>query len=226
MSGDLYKVFYPIGLPPFTIYDKSWIVTDPTINITESKAEITGDLTFWKYPTSKYKTMIEITIPRWYTYVGPATVTLTPEVGIMTAYAEPSSYTCKKKSDYFRDITLEVDVTKSVNKEPILPSYNTTSSTDHPAYIPKRTLTIQRAYREAGVNMTVNPLHTIIDDSAPKFVAWDDSELHDAMESYFSKYSLSPAWNVWSMLCGKYIDPTHPDGDTLGIMFDVGGRIG
>lgn len=228
VSGDLYKIFYLLYGPVYTVYDKSWIVTDPTINITESKAEITGLLKFWKNPTPTYKTMIQISIPRGHTYVGPATVTLTPDFDASSFLHDslvPAVFICNKKSGSFREINLELDVTKSVNKEPILPKYQTASSTHFPSYMPKRTLTIQRAYRDAGVYMKVNPEHTIIDDSTSSFVAWDDSELHDAMESYFSKYSLNPTWNLWSMLCGTYEDPSDPEvHDTLGIMFDVGGK--
>lgn len=215
VSGDTYKQAF-VGNLSYRVYDKSWIVLNPTVSMSNSQVEITGDVKYWKFNPA-FETALHIKIPRSLStgYVGPATVTLTPEVG------QPSTYTCKRKSDCFRAVTLEVDVAKSVNQEPILPKYNTDSHPLHPADIPPRALTVQKAYREAGICLTINPLRTIIDDTASEFISWSDAELHDAMESYFSKYATIARWDMWCMFCKNYDLST-----VIGVMFDYGARYG
>ena len=203
-------------------YRESWIVDLPKVTWLESKVELTGTVRFWKgsHPT----TDLQIIIPwRNLEAPGPAEVIFTENRSSTT------KYTCAKTSDCFRNLTLEVDVTKSVNIEPILPSYDTYAHSVHPTDLPGRVLTIEQAYRETGVCVSINPDHTIIDDSAPEFTAWSDAELHDAMETYFSQYHGTwPNWNLWCLLCGLYEEPddngnfkTNPL--VGGIMFDYRG---
>jgi hypothetical protein len=67
---------------------------------------------------------------------------------------------------------------------------------------------------EAGVDLTINPTHTVIDDTNNP--TWTVDELHDAMESYFSQYAGQwPKWHVWSLLASSYISS-----GVAGIMFD------
>ena len=199
-------------------YTKSWICINPTINISGSMAEITGDVYYWK-PNIYNPTTIHITILRSFTGdVGPAVVTLTPSIG------KPSSYTCERKSHCFRSLTVEVDILKQVHKAPIFPYYDVTSHPDHPADISPRQLSYTLALREAGVCVSIKPQNPqIIDDyDEPEFEKWDFSELHDAMENYFSKYNeISPKkWNLWCLQCGLLDDP---DESYIGAMFDLGG---
>ncbi|HEX8138516.1 MAG TPA: hypothetical protein VF544_13190 [Pyrinomonadaceae bacterium] len=53
------------------------------------------------------------------------------------------------------EVLMEVDVCQSVNpaagSAPLLPSYDTGTHPNRPADLPRRQLTIQEAYREAGV---------------------------------------------------------------------------
>ena len=57
---------------------------------------------------------------------------------------------------------------------------------DRPAGLPQRVLTMELVYQEAGIGVTINPDHSVIDDSA-QFNSWTAAELHDAMENYFQR---------------------------------------
>jgi len=221
VSGDIFQLFrihkpFPApGLPgrflSWRVYRESWIVDKPRVKWSKCQVEITGRVRYWKggHPD----TDVRIVIP-WGAFksIGPAEVTFT-EVGGST-----STYSCARKSRHFRDALLEVDVCQSVNAEPILPSYDTCAHNNRPSDLPCRTLTVQEAYREAGVDLSINPTHTVIDDSAPEFNTWSDAELHDAMEQHFSQYPGTwPKWHLWCLLAGRY-----DVSGVLGIMFDYG----
>ncbi|NIN69588.1 MAG: hypothetical protein GTO63_33880, partial [Anaerolineae bacterium] len=140
-----------------------------------------------------------------------------------------SSYSCDRKSSAFREVTLEVDVCQSVNTQPILPSYDTQAHSNRPSDLPQRTLTIEEAYDEAGIDVTINPTRSIIDDTALPDTNWLPSELHDAMETYFSRISGSwPKWHLWGLLAsGVFEDPVIgllPG--VAGIMFDAAAAYG
>jgi hypothetical protein len=218
ISGDFYNVFrfsWP-GFPTFTwrVYRESWIVDAPAVAWSRCQVEITGTVRYWKgtHPA----TTVHVRIP-WgtFTSAGPAEVTFTEAGG--TSF----SYSCPKKSDCFRSVNLEVDVAQSVNTAPLLPNYDTFAHATRPGGLTQRVLNIETAFREAGICVTLDPAHTVIDDSAPEFVSWSDSELHDAMETHFSLYSTSARWNLWGVMVGR-----HDNSGLAGIMFDYGTAYG
>jgi PAS domain-containing protein len=217
VSGDIYRVysFNLPGLPPrkWRVYQKSWIVDNPNAVWSKCQVKITGAIRFWK---ENIVPKLQVIIP-WGSFrpAGPADVQIQYSGGVV------ESYSCARKSDSFRDMTLEVDICNSVNAAPFLPSYDT-SSLPGPSQLPQRTLTVQEAYREAGVNVTIRPNNTIIDDSAAQFNTWSVSELHDAMETHFSQFGSSwPNWQMWGLLAGKF-----DSAGTLGIMFDAAAMYG
>src|SRR6185369_2374549 len=129
---------------------------------------------------------------------------------------------CTKKSDAFRSLNLEIDVCQSVNVEPVLPSYSTTGHSIKPAGVPERMLSIEEAYREAGVSVNIRPERTVIDDTNLAFETWSDAELHNAMETYFSQIAGPwPKWEMWGILAGSYEEPA-----VGGIMFDAAATFG
>jgi hypothetical protein len=222
ISGDIYRV-YRLHLPvrggrrrtvTWRVYRESWIVQSPTVTWAKGNAEITGTVHFWK--GGHAATTLRIGA-RW-TLRGM----VTPTDIIFTESGTESRYNCSRKSRHFRHVKLEVDVCASVNTEPILPVYDTHAHSNRPADVPRRTLTIESAYREAGIDLTIAPERTIIDDSAAAFTTWTPAELHDAMEQYFSKYpSTWPSWNMWCLLAG-----TYEDSGVGGIMFDAAAAYG
>jgi hypothetical protein len=202
ISGDLYDL-YRFGLPGFPsftwrVFRESWIVDAPTVTWSRCEVNIAGTMRFWQ--GSHPPTNIAVRIP-WgtLTAAGPAHVTLT-----QTGTAN-QTYTCVRKSDNFRDITLEVDVVQSASASLIVPSYDTHAHPTRPADLPQRVLTIEEAYREAGVGVTIRPGRSIINDSAPEFSSWSPAELHDAMETFFSQIGGTwPKWELWGLLAGSY----------------------
>ncbi|GAB4513174.1 MAG: hypothetical protein Kow0047_24750 [Anaerolineae bacterium] len=219
VSGDVYQV-YSFGVPgrrPLTwrVYRYSWIIDRPVVDRKKCEVVITGRVRYWKpgHPSTRAR----IVIPwRQLTQVGPAEVTLTTSTG------DSETFRCDRKSDCFRSMTLEVDVCQSVNSAPILPTYNTLAHNTRPADLPLRVLTFEEAYREAGIEVTIRPEHTIIDDSDPEFDRWSVSELHDAMETHFSQFAGRwPKWQMWGILAGRFQD--SPGFSTAGIMFDYSG---
>jgi hypothetical protein len=191
-------------------YLESWIVETPAITWRRCSVEITGAVTFWKgvHPATTVRVII-----KWgrFTGAGPAEVTFF-EGGV-----QKSAYTCQFKSRNFRDVQLEIDVCNSVNTVPLVPTYDTHAHNNRPADTPQRTLTIENSYAEAGIGLTIEPAHTVIDDSAVGFTSWSSAELHDAMETHFSQFPSGwPKWKMWGVLAGRH--------DTIGvggIMFDA-----
>lgn len=218
ISGDLYKLYQFAWFSRrfvWRVFRESWIVDEPSVKWSRCQVEIAGKVRFWKgvHPS----TNVYIRIP-WRTFspAGPAEVTFT-EAGGST-----SSYSCARKSDCFRDLTLEVDVCQSVNAAPILPSYDTHAHSTRPTDLPQRVLTIEEAYREAGIRVTIRPDRTIVDDSAAEHNTWSDEELHDSMEDHFSQWSGGwPKWQMWGLLAGA-----HDISGLAGIMFDYGTAYG
>jgi hypothetical protein len=214
VSGDFYqvnKINVPGSPPKVTrVYRESWIVNEPKVKKLNGKIEITGKVSFWKgiHPPNTLK--ITMAAPK--EGVTPACMATFTRAGGQTAV-----YNCTKKSDAFRTLNLEVDVCKSVNADPLLPSWDTSAHPIKPAALPQRVLTIEEAYREAGVVVNIRPKESIIDDSNPDFETWSDAELHNAMETFFSQVAGPwPKWEMWGLLAGTYED------DSIGgIMFDI-----
>ncbi len=219
VSGDFYRVFrfqWFGRVFRWQTYRESWIVDDPSVNWSNCQVEITGNVRFWS--GGHGDTTVSIVIP-WGSFraAGPATATFTEAGG-------SSTYSCARKSSAFRHVTLEVDVCQTVNADPILPAYDTHAHPNRPAGLPRRTLTIEESYDEAGIALSINPTRTIIDDTALDDTNWLPSELHDAMESYFSQIGGSwPKWHLWALLAsGVFEDPVHGiRTGVAGIMFDA-----
>ena len=219
VSGDLYDSYqYRLpGRPPIAwrVYRESWIVDRPNVVWSRCAVRITGAVRYWK--GTHPRTDIVLDIP-WgsFTAAGPATVSLSPVGGAGQAFS------CTRRSDCFREINLEVDVVSSVPPAPVLPAYDTHLHADRPAELPQRVLTIQEAYREAGIQLNVRADRTVIDDTAPEFARWSPAELHDAMETHFSQIAGTwPRWELWGLLAGEFDNPL-----VGGVMFDAAAAFG
>lgn len=219
ISGDFYqlnKITVP-GSPPVIsrVYRESWIVSSPQVARQADQVTITGLVTFWKgiHPP----TTLQISIRN------PATAVNTiADVSFISAGGQPALYNCTRRSDAFRELEMEIDVCASVNNAPILPNILTTDHPVRPGGMTQRTLTIEESYREAGVLVTIPPAHDVIDDSDPQFDAWSAAELHDVMESNFSKIGgVWPQWSMWGVLAGRFNEP-----GVGGIMFDAAAAFG
>lgn len=219
MSGDFYqlnKITVP-GSPPKVsrVYRESWIVNQPKIKKVGDKVEITGVVKYWKgiHPPINLKIVVASPEPG---------VTPSCLVSFRRSGGQEAVYNCTKKSDSFRSLNLEIDICQSVNTAPLLPSCNTGDHVIKPMGMGARVLTIEEAYREAGVKVTIRPKNSVIDDSDPKFGTWSAAELHNAMEKYFSQVSGPwPKWEMWGVLAGTYDEPS-----VGGVMFDAAAAFG
>ena len=214
VSGDTYRLLpRPWPLPPSRVYQESWIMEAPTVTWGLCRVEITGAVRWWSAPLQGTGT---ITITWDLGSIGPATVVLTDAGGAS------STFTCNRQSAFFRSLSLEIDVCASVNQPPLVPSYDTDAHALRPAGLPRRTLSIEESYREAGVDVTIDPTHTVIDDSAAGFASWSPAELHDAMEANFSRFGGPwPSWQMWGVMAGRFDNP-----GVGGIMYDAAAQFG
>lgn len=186
-------------------YFGSFIVDYPAIYTTATQVTIIGYAkTTWATSYNK----IQVTIPRNTIFQPPATAT----VQFMTASnVKGAKYSCAYDSGYFRTVQLEQDREQDVT--PFI-SYNTGSL---PSGGPARTLTVAKAYAEAGIGIQDTGMSNIINTSAAgPDTKWNNSELHLAMQNNFSRWRNDPQWKVWLFHANK-----HVNGPGLyGIMFD------
>jgi hypothetical protein len=218
VSADEYQVFsfaWPGGNRiGWRVYRESWIIDTPDVRWSRCQVVVSGRVRYWK--GGHATTAARITIPWSNGLIRAASVELTETGGTSR------SFSCRRTSDAFRDVSLEIDVCSSVNQAPLVPTYDTHSHATRPPDLPQRTLTIEETYREAGLAVTLDPTHTAIDDSAAGFSRWSPAELHDAMETHFSRYSSSwPSWQLWGLMAGTFDSPS-----VGGIMFDARSAFG
>lgn len=218
VSGDHFRrglVFVPGRPLRFSeTYVESWIVDNPVVRWQRCRAIITGDVRYYRgvHPA----TTVRIEVPWSWGAIGDAVVTFT------TAGVAGAPYTCGYVSDAFRSLELEVDYATSVDIAPDAPAYDTTWHANRPADTPARTLSIAEAFRETGVEVTMSGGRNQIDDSAAGFTSWSPAELHDAMETAYSRYgSTWPDWRMWGLQAGRFDNPS-----VGGIMFDAAAAYG
>ena len=217
VSGDVYQVFELTWMTPllsWRTYRYSWILDAPQVARADNELTISGPVRYWQgaHPA----TSVEIVVPQGKDAPGPAYVTLHIDG------EEPAVYMCEWQSEAFREVGLEMDVCSSVNTPPLLPSFDTHTHPLRPADVPRRVLTIEECYRDAGVKMTIDPEHTVVDDSAPEFSAWSAAELHDAMERHFCRQrGVWPQWHLWCLIASRF----EMNG-VGGIMFDAAADYG
>jgi hypothetical protein len=218
LSGDLYRIQllpFPALRSSFRVYVESWIVDNPVVRWSRCNVEISGSVRYWSgsHPATTIKVVIGWAFGSG---IGPAQVTFTAAGGT------PTTYNCAYKSKNFREVAMEIDVCSSVNAAPLLPLYDTHWHDNRPADTPHRTLTLESAYVETGIGVTIDPVHTVINDSAASFASWSAAELHDAMETHYSQFGGAwPAWKMWGLLAGLFDNP-----GVGGIMFDAAGAFG
>jgi hypothetical protein len=219
ISGDLYQLSQTNlpGQPPqiSRTYLESWIVDRPLVTSSPDGIDVVGAVRFWAAVHPATKMALRVTWPGSPPAVS-AEVTFTETGGTIRKFS------CRRSSENFRDVQLEIDVCASVNQAPLLPTYDTSWHDDRPAGLPRRVLTIESAYREAGVNVTISPQHSVINDNAPQFASWTPALLHDAMETHFSQFGGKwPSWQMWGLMAGIFEKPR-----VGGIMFDVKTQFG
>lgn len=182
---------------------KSWIVDKPTISKSQEQVKLTGMLEYYRGTHPQMEVSIVIS---------PDQNPMQAEASFSQDGHRPNkkTYLCKKKSDHFRQVTLGLEVCKSV-KKPFVPSYDTHALKLRPPNLPQRKLTIEQAYLDAGIDIKIIPhsINKLKDDS------WEDDDLYQAMKKYYDQVRVeSPEWHIWCLLARKYYK-SHQ-----GLMFD------
>lgn len=122
-------------------------------------------------------------------------------------------------SRFFHPVSFELDVVEGSRS---ITSFDTGSHPNRPATLPVETLTIQNVFRRAGFDVSTSrgsgrvPLRM-----AGRDALWTDREMHDAMQSYWSKFDDRAQWAMWTLFASLHKpDPGDAPEDLGGIMFD------
>lgn len=123
------------------------------------------------------------------------------------------------RSRHFHPVNFEFDLVEGARS---VLSYNTGTHPNRPSTLPVETLTIERVFQRAGFDTSLSggsgriPLRL-----AGGNQTWNDSEMHDAMQAYWSKFQDRPKWAMWVLFASLHTpDPGEAAEDLGGIMFD------
>ena len=137
-------------------------------------------------------------------------------------------------SPHFHAMEFEYDVEEGLEA---VTSIETHAHPDRPATLEDETLTIETVYERAGFDVKVSsdsgseiPITraTTSGEDLEDQGLWDDAEMHDAMQSFWSRFDESAQWAMWVFFAGlheaddpTFFDPDPPPPEALGgIMFD------
>jgi hypothetical protein len=125
-----------------------------------------------------------------------------------------STRTYKYKSAYFHDVEFEYDCATGV-----LPVTQIATCThpNRPASMACENLSIERVYQRAGFRTKKSGSDNVVPlAGAGANATWSDNEMHDAMQTYWSKFANKAQWSMW-----VFFAALHDMGTSLGgIMFD------
>jgi hypothetical protein len=154
-------------------------------------------------------TNVDITVVRSL-FASQRRATLTLSGGGVT----PRLRTFVYKSAYFHDAEFEFDTAAGVTAGT---SMQTHAHPNRPATLPDETLTIATAFNRAGFAVKTSSEQTIIPLSgAGTNARWSDMEMHDAMQTYWSRFAATAQWSMW-----VFFAALHEQGTSLGgVMFD------
>ena len=166
----------------------------------------------------------------------PAAATSTDSVAAVTFLGSvPGETTTNYNfiSPYFHPVAFEFDVVEGTEA---VTSIETHAHPNRPGALMDETLTIEEVYRRSGFDASVS---TDQDGVVPLSFAttegelpedrdvWDDNELHDAMQSFWSRFENQSQWALWVVYASLHeadepsvFDPDPQPEDLGGIMFD------
>lgn len=155
----------------------------------------------------------------------PATPVDQPQLSVVFSAPGMSRKTVKyrRMSPRFDDVVFEYD---SVNGISPVTVFNTGSHPNRPASLLVEDLSIETVYRRAGFDVQVSGASSVPLSGAGANQAWSDTEMHDAMQTAWSRNADIPQWAMWVFFANRYEDADTGQGDPGmgGIMFDSIGR--
>jgi hypothetical protein len=122
--------------------------------------------------------------------------------------------TFKFEGPHFHPVDFEFDFAQG--EQPTL-TVDTCAHPNRPATLPCENLSLQTVYRRAGFDVTTSAGGgTVPLAGAGPGALWSDVEMHDAMQTYWSRFVAEPQWAMW-----VFFASLHEQGTSLGgIMFD------
>ena len=167
-----------------------------------------GKIWFKEAPGTPFPyTHVSIDVDKsFYTYQKKAVVTF-----IYGSTAHKRQY--RFKSRYFHPQSFEYDFAEGTIP---ITNIDTQIHPTHPSNLVQETISIETVYRRAGFDVRTNAGAAIPLSMAGANKIWNDNELHDAMQIYWSSFRDAPQWAVWVIFAAE-----HESGSGLaGIMFD------
>ena len=114
---------------------------------------------------------------------------------------------------YFHPVDFEFDFAEG--EQPTL-TVDTCGHPNRPATLPCENLSLETVYRRAGFDVKTSPGGNVPLAGAGPDAEWSDVEMHDAMQTYWSRFVAEPQWAMW-----VFFASLHEQGTSLGgIMFD------
>lgn len=125
------------------------------------------------------------------------------------------TYALKFASQYFDPVEFEVD--RVANAGTPVTSYATDEHPNRPADLPAEPLSLATIYQRSGFDVSLSAAESVIPLSdAGANGTWSDSEMHNALQTYWSRFSDKPNWALWVLYAAR-----HDQGRSLGgVMFD------
>jgi hypothetical protein len=120
----------------------------------------------------------------------------------------------KFSSPAFHPVEFEYDAVEGVTP---VTSIRTHDHPDRPGSLGDEELSIETVYRRAGFDVRMSGGDSVVPLSlSGANQQWSDAEMHDAMQSFWSRFDNKPQWSLWTLFAAM-----HEDGESLGgIMFD------
>jgi hypothetical protein len=134
---------------------------------------------------------------------------------LLSAGAAVRTYQLNFVSTSFDNVEFEVDVVD--NAGAATTTYDTGSHPNRPTTLAVETLSFDTTYRRAGFNVTISPnASTLPVLGAGANGTWSDTEMHNAMIAFWSRFADRPQWAMWVLFAAR-----HDQGRSLGgVMFD------
>ena len=160
-------------------------------------------------PASAY-TDVRITVVRP-ALQGPPTAAIVRFTGGGTS---GMTMTYRYRSPFAHEVELEYDAATGVSP---VTSFDVGSHPNRPATITAETISIEDVYRRAGFRVTRSNGDSVVPlGGAGADALWSDAEMHDAMQTYWSRFANVPQWSVWTFFAALSDQGTGLGG----IMFD------
>lgn len=171
----------------------------------------------------------------WFKDPGPAgfpftnvDITLTPSpvanlrkaaVTLSGGGAANRKRTLKFTSPFFHPAEFEYDRAANVPADRAVTSIKTHAHPNRPATLANETLSIETAFRRAGFDVRRSGQDNIVPlnlATGGVNASWSDTEMHDAMQTFWSRFSNKAQWSLWVLFASM-----HETGTSLGgVMFD------